>query len=438
MIIAGENFLSLKDVNMAKMLKWGVLGLLAVALLIKLSLWLSVRAVMDDAIEQMAPYMDIKYSGITSSFDGRVGLEKVVIRVPALNDELRVAHAELRFHGLGEMLRFKERLAEGKFPEQMAIKLQGLALDVHGPFMAQLYNQPAERSVFTAMSEVACGKVRNIGTGELLDMGYRTFETDAEFSYQFQSGAQKLSFNLRSDTRDMVAMQMSMTLANMSEKPADLRSNPPRVSLVTVELSDNHYQRKVQEYCAGKLGQDSKLYVQTAVDQFDRVLRSQRIALDPLVLAAYGRYLQDPQSLRLEFNPTEGMVWDGLQFFDAKDVLAMLRPVVLINQQVVEPLGFTWVDPNLSLAVKKTQEPAVEDKPATGTQEEQRPQFVAVEQLPSYAGKRLQFITFEGAYYQGVLHKVENGKVYLSVQFQSGTAEMSLRLDKIDQVRVLF
>ena len=438
MIIAGENFLSLKDVNMAKMLKWGVLGLLAVALLIKLSLWLSVRAVMDDAIEQMAPYMDIKYSGITSSFDGRVGLEKVVIRVPALNDELRVAHAELRFHGLGEMLRFKERLAEGKFPEQMAIKLQGLALDVHGPFMAQLYNQPAERSVFTAMSEVACGKVRNIGTGELLDMGYRTFETDAEFSYQFQSGAQKLSFNLRSDTRDMVAMQMSMTLANMSEKPADLRSNPPRVSLVTVELSDNHYQRKVQEYCAGKLGQDSKLYVQTAVDQFDRVLRSQRIALDPLVLAAYGRYLQDPQSLRLEFNPTEGMVWDGLQFFDAKDVLAMLRPVVLINQQVVEPLGFTWVDPNLSLAVKKTQEPAVEDKPAAGTQEEQRPQFVAVEQLPSYAGKRLQFITFEGAYYQGVLHKVENGKVYLSVQFQSGTAEMSLRLDKIDQVRVLF
>lgn len=438
MIIAGENFLPLKDVYMAKMLKWGVLALLAVALLIKLSLWLSVRAVMDDAIEQMAPYMDIKYSGITSSFDGRVGLEKVVIRVPALNDELRVAHAELRFHGLGEMLRFKERLAEGKFPEQMAIKLQGLALDVHGPFMAQLYNQPAERSVFTAMSEVACGKVRNIGTGELLDMGYRTFETDAEFSYQFQSGAQKLSFNLRSDTRDMVAMQMSMTLANMSEKPADLRSNPPRVSLVTVELSDNHYQRKVQEYCAGKLGQDSKLYVQTAVDQFDRVLRSQRIALDPLVLAAYGRYLQDPQSLRLEFNPTEGMVWDGLQFFDAKDVLAMLRPVVLINQQVVEPLGFTWVDPNLSLAVKKTQEPAVEDKPAAGTQEEQRPQFVAVEQLPSYAGKRLQFITFEGAYYQGVLHKVENGKVYLSVQFQSGTAEMSLRLDKIDQVRVLF
>ena len=51
---------------MAKMLKWGVLGLLAVALLIKLSLWLSVRAVMDDAIEQMAPYMDIKYSGLNS------------------------------------------------------------------------------------------------------------------------------------------------------------------------------------------------------------------------------------------------------------------------------------------------------------------------------------------------------------------------------------
>ncbi|MBH2033334.1 MAG: hypothetical protein I8H73_10810 [Pseudomonadales bacterium] len=422
---------------MNKIIKWAVLGLLAVALLIKLSLWLSVRSVMDDAIEQMAPHMVIKYSGITSSFDGRIGLEKVEIRVPALNDELRVAHAELRFHGLGELLRFKERLAEGKFPEQMAVKLQGLALDVHGPFMAQLYSQPAERSVFTAMSEVACGKVRNIGTGELLDMGYRTFETDAEFSYRFEPGAQKLNFNLRSDTRDMAAMQVSMTLANMSEKPGDLRANPPRVSLVTVEVSDNQYQRKVQEYCAGKVGQDTKQYVQTAVAQFDRVLRSQRIALEPPVLAAYGRYLQDPQSLRLEFNPTEGMVWDGLQFFDAKDVLAMLRPVVLVNQEVVEPLGFTWVDPNVSLAVKNAAEPAVADQPVSAAPGEQRPQFVAVEQLPSYAGKRLQFITFDGAYYQGVLHRVENGKVYLSVQFQSGSAEMSLRLDKIHQVRVL-
>lgn len=423
---------------MSKIVKWALLGLLAVALLIKLSLWLSVRAVMSDAIEQMAPYMEIKYAGITSSFDGRVGLDHLQIRVPALNDELRVAHAELRFHGLGEMLRFKERLAEGKFPEQMAISLQGLELDVHGPFMSQLYDQPAERSVFTAMSEVACGKVRNIGTGELLDMGYRTFSSDAEFSYQFQSGAQKLSFNLRSDTRDMAAIQMSMTLANMSEKPADLRSNPPRVSQVTVEVSDNQYQRKVQEYCAGKLGQDSKRYVQTAVEQFDRVLRSQRIALDAPVLAAYGRYLADPQSLRLEFSPTEGMVWDGLQFFAANDVLGMLKPVVLVNQQVVEPLGFAWVDPNVVLAASKLAESVAAEAPQASASTELRPQFIAVEQLPDYAGKRLQFITFDGAYYQGVLHRVENGKVYLSVQFQSGSAEMSLRLDKIHQVRVLF
>ena len=116
MIIAGENFLPLKDVNMAKMLKWGVLGLLAVALLIKLSLWLSVRAVMDDAIEQMAPYMDIKYSGITSSFDGRVGLEKVVIRVPALNDELRVAHAELRFPWVGGDAALQGTVGRGQIP----------------------------------------------------------------------------------------------------------------------------------------------------------------------------------------------------------------------------------------------------------------------------------------------------------------------------------
>ncbi|WP_137885551.1 hypothetical protein [Pseudomonas sp. 2FE] len=421
---------------MSKILKWGLLSALLIAVLIKLSLWLSVRAIMDDAIGQLSPYMDISYGGITSSFDGRVGLEKVDVRVPALRDSVRVAHAELKFNGLGELLRFKERLAEGKFPEQLAVSLKGLALDVHGPFMQQLYDIPAERSVFTAMSEVACGKVRNIGTTELLDMGYRTFETDAQFSYLFQPGAQKLTFNLTSDTREMGELRLGLSLANMSEKPGDLRVNPPKVALVTVELNDNQYQRKVQEYCAGKLGQSTEVYLKTAVEQFDRVLRSQRVALDSPVLEAYERYLKDPQSLRLELNPSEGMTWDGLQFFEAKDVLAMLRPTLLINRQLVTPLGFAWVDPTAHkepLVAEVVVAEKVESSGATPQYE-----FVNVASLADYSGKRLQFITHDGAYYQGVLHKVENGKAYLSVQFGAGSAEMFLRLEKIDKVRVMF
>src|SRR6218665_2762026 len=106
---------------MARFVKWGLLSVLTIAVLIKLSLWLSVRSIMDDAIARLSPIMDISYGGITSSFDGRVGLEKLVIRVPALGDSVRVEHAQLKFNGLGDLLRFKERLNEGKFPEQLAV-----------------------------------------------------------------------------------------------------------------------------------------------------------------------------------------------------------------------------------------------------------------------------------------------------------------------------
>ncbi|MGE8499237.1 MAG: hypothetical protein ACN6O6_17165 [Pseudomonas sp.] len=423
---------------MSKLIKWGLLSVLAIAVLIKLSLWLSVRSIMTDASEQLSPFMDISYGGITSSFDGRVGLENVRINVPMLRDSLHVAHAELKFNGLGELLRFKERLAEGKFPEQMAVSLKGLALDVHGPFMQSLYDTPAERSVFTAMSEVACGKVRTIGTGELLDMGYRTFETDGEFSYLFQPGAQKLTFNLTSDTRDMGEMRIGLSLANMSEKPGDLRVNPPKIQWVSIELNDNQYQRKVQEYCAGKLGQDQATYLKTAVRQFDKVLRSQRIALDQPVLDAYGRYLNDPQSLRIELDPTEGMAWDGLQFFDAKDVLAMMRPTVLVNREVVQPLGFAWVDPTARVPSEEAlgeTAPAAELLPVTsGTTDG----FVSVASLSDHVGKRLRFVTYDGIYYQGILTRVVNDKAFLSLQGGNGTAEMSLRLDKINTVRVQF
>lgn len=333
-------------------------------------------------------------------------------------------------------MRFKESLAEGKFPEQLAVNLKGLALDVHGPFMQQLYDAPSERSLFSAMSEVSCGKVRFIGTTELLDMGYRTFESDAEVAYSFSPAAKTLHFSMTADTRDMAELKVTLALANMSDNPGDMRVKPPELSLVAIEINDNQYQRKVQEYCAGKMGQTSEAYLKTAVEQFDKVMRSQRVALEPAVLEAYGRYLKDPQSLRLELNPNAGLSWDGLQFFEAKDVVGMLHPTLLVNNQAVSPVGFAWFDPNAReeplpnemIAVEK-----VESKAAT-----QQYEFVSVASLPEYAGKRLQFITHDRTYYQGVLRKVENGKAYLSVQFGSGSAEMFLRLDKIDKVRVMF
>ncbi|MFR0691824.1 hypothetical protein ACLUTX_20670 [Enterobacterales bacterium AE_CKDN230030158-1A_HGKHYDSX7] len=423
---------------MSKLLKWSFLAIIAIALIIKASLWLSVRSVVNDAIARVSPFMEITYGGISSSFDGRVGLQNVVIRVPMAKDSLKVDHAQLKFNGLRELLSFKERLADGKLPEQMAIDLKGVELQIHGPFMQSLYAEPAEQSAFTAMSEVACGSVRNIGVDELLQMGYRTLESDIEFSYRLLPGAQTLTFDLRSDTRDMLALHTSMTLINVSERPGDMRVNPPRVSQLIVEMNDNQYQRRVSEFCRGKLGLDPKAYAALSVEQFDKALRQQRIALDKPLLEAYGRYLADPGSLRIELTPSEGMAWDGLQFFEPKDVIQMLHPVVLVNQQSVTPLGFTWVDPLKKKITPESQYQMVSAQETVESQARtQQYEFVSVESLAQYTGKRLQFITFDGAYYQGVLHKVENGRVYITVLLGTGSAEMFLRLNKINQVRVM-
>ncbi|MDX5371030.1 MAG: hypothetical protein LPK18_01145 [Pseudomonadaceae bacterium] len=422
---------------MSKLIKWGLLAILAIAVLIKVSLWLSVRSIMDDAIARMAPTVKLSYQGITSSFDGRVGVEGIEMAIPMFRDEIRIAHAELQFKGLRDLLSFKERLEAGKFPEQMAVNVEGLELDVHGPFMEMIHQMPAQPDLHTALTGVACGSSKRIGVDELLDMGYRTLETDGQFSYRFQPGAQTLSFNLNADTRDMGDYRLGFTLENMPETPGDLRVNPPRISTITLEINDNQYQRKINSYCAAKLGQSEEQYLQTSLEHLDRSLRAQRIALDPALLKSLEAYYKEPQSLRLELTPSEwATLDDGLRFFEPDDVIAMLRPVLLINQQVVEPLAFSWVDPQ---AVKEPEpDELVRAEAVDSAQPSRQYEFVSVASLASHAGKRLQFITYDGTYYQGVLHKVENDKAFLSVQFGTGSAEMFLRLEKIDKVRVLF
>ncbi|TRX74942.1 hypothetical protein [Pseudomonas mangiferae] len=421
---------------MAKLLKWGALAVLAIALLIKLSLWLSVRSIMDDAIARLSPLMDVTYTGVTSSFEGRVGLEQLTIRVPMMGDTLVVNHAELKFNGLGELLRFKESLGRGELPKQLALSLKGLTLQVHGPFMQQFYSQPAQRSLLTAMSDVACGDVRTIGTVQLLEMGYRTLESDVELAYRFLPGTKQLLLDLRTDTRDMGEMRVALELANTSDKPGDMAANPPRLAHVTFELNDNQYQRKVQAYCAGKLGQSPQVYLQTAIQHFDQVVRSQQVALDDSLLQAYARYLEDPQSLRLELTPSETMPWGGLNFYDPQDVVRMLNPSVAVNGKAVEPIAFAWAGAPAGKQYGAT------ERITAGPQAEEvrvspRYEFVKADDLPQYAGKRLQFLTYDGVYYQGILRKIQNGKVYISVQVGTGTAEMNLRLNKINKVRVM-
>ncbi|MEO4046598.1 hypothetical protein AAFN46_05830 [Pseudomonas sp. CAU 1711] len=422
---------------MSKLIKWGLLAILAVALLIKASLWLSVRSIMDDAIARMSPAVNLSYEGITSSFDGRVGIEGIEMAIPMFRDEIRIAHAELQFKGLKDLLSFKERLEAGKFPEQMAVNIKGLELDVHGPFMEMIHQMPAQPDLYGAVTSAACGRAKRIGVDELLDMGYRTLETDGQFSYLFQPGAQTLTFNLNADTRDMSDYRLSFTLVNMPETPGDLRVNPPRISTITLEINDNQYQRKINSYCAAKLGQSEEQYLQTSLEHLDKSLRGQRIALDPALLKALEAYYRDPQSLRVELTPSEWATLDeGLRFFEPKDVIAMLRPVLLINQQSVEPLAFSWVDPRA--VAKPEPNELVRAEGGDTVQPGKQYEFVSVASLASHAGKRLQFITYDGTYYQGVLHKVENDRAFLSVQFGTGSAEMFLRLEKIDKVRVLF
>ncbi|WP_339490654.1 hypothetical protein [Pseudomonas sp. EL_65y_Pfl2_R95] len=419
---------------MGKLIKWGVLSILLVAVIIKLSLYLSVRSIMNDAKDRLAPVVDISYGGITSSFDGRVGLDNVSIRIPAVGDKVQIAHAELKFNGLSELLRFKERLAERKLPEQMAVNIEGLSVDVFGPLAQAFYQPPKQADIYSALSAVACGDVKHIGSNELLDMGYRTLETDGEFSYLFEPSAQRLTFNLDSDTRDMGATKVSLGLVNMSDNPADLRSNPPRIKRLSFELSDNQYQRKLQSYCAAKMGLTAEAYRKVALAKIDKSLRHQRVALNQSVLDAYARYLADPQTLRIELEPTEGMVWDGLQFFEAQDALSMMRPTLIVNQELVKDIGFAWVDP---VALKI----AAADKAAKAIVVSSDANlvssgFVNIDALPDYVGRRMRFITYDGMYYQGVLTRVENEKAFLSVQGGNGTAQMSLRLGKIDKVRV--
>lgn len=413
----------------------GLLMALAVFAGAKFALWFTVRQAVDDGIARLSPAARIRYAGISSSLGGRVGLRDLRVEIPLLDDELRIAHLELEFDSLGELLEFRQRLQEGQLPERFALSLQGVQLDARGEII-RLGAAAARRRLAAiglgALSAPACGDGQPVDTADLLAMGVALLRGDLRYSHRLDPLSHRLAVAFEGHSDAFGTARLQATLDDLPDERSAARLAAGRLSHARLELLDNPYPLRLQAYCAARHAGDPAALRDAEVQRLDGLLRSQGVAVGGALLEGYRRYLEAPRQLRIEITPSAGVVWGALALFKAQDVLAMLKPRVTVNRQPVQPIGFEWLrDP-----------PAAPNRPQpeglAGVPRAPGYQYVSVDSLPGHAGRRLQLVTVDGTYYQGVLRKVENDRACLDVQIGNASADVFLRLNKIDKVRVLF
>lgn len=280
----------------------------------------------DGAIEQMAPFTEISYGGISSSWTGSVAINDLRFGLPAFGEEIEVGAIALQTPGFFYLLDFKEKLSKGEYPDTLTLSVEDLEIRLHSEWMrtleARAVAQAATQSVPAPCFESQIEQMntyRPLGYASLLvdfSMGYTLDHDDGQIALEFSQTVQdaydvKGSLNLKAGSVPVSALMRG--------------GYRPVLKSARLTLEDLSYTERLINYCMqqGGLSWDDAIEAQT--EYFSQVLTKLGIVPDAPILNEYKKFLANPEILRVSAEPPSPVDLSRLDLYKAEDIPNLLN-----------------------------------------------------------------------------------------------------------------
>jgi len=280
----------------------------------------------DSAIEQMAPFTEISYSGISSSWEGSVAVNGLIFSLPAFGEEIEVGAIALQTPGFFYLLDFKEKMSKGEFPDTLTLSVEDLEVRLHSEWMrtveARAAAQAAAESIPVPCFESQVQQMntyRPLGYGSLLvdfSMGYTLDRDDGQIALEFSQTVQdaydvKGSLNLKAGSVPVSALMMG--------------GYRPVLKSARLTLEDLSYTERLISYCVEKTGLSRDQAVDAQAEYFSQVLTKFGIVPDAPIMNEYKKFLDQPEILRVSAEPPRPVDLSRLDLYKAEDIPNLLN-----------------------------------------------------------------------------------------------------------------
>jgi hypothetical protein len=399
--------------------------------------WYKVKTGMDRAVEQSAPFADLKYTSIYVSprLDGTVGVDGIVIRPKMTDDEFKIQSVRLSLPGIFPLL----TASKDDFPESMRLSVSGIGIDLNSPLLMSLSSmqkeavktQGKQRSFPLASYEtLGCGSVQTIGIDELTRMGYQTMEIDIEMEYRYAKIKNLL--NLSSVVR-MKGMQSVDIKSEMRIPPSELAQGNFAnlvVDSIRVDLIDAGYAAQRNRFCAAQLASTEEAYLGKNLELLSRELGT----TFPLeTVEAYKKVMQGGR-MTLEIAPKPGTEFATLNRYAAKDVIDMLGIKLKLDSHEVDFSKFEWGKSYSAVRADSGVEEAPKSAAATPLPIA-KPAHVPASyhatspaKLGRYVGYKVRLTTRTGLDRDGIITGAEAGSITLRQTASAGKGFISFQI----------
>lgn len=404
-------------------------------------LWYKVKSAADDLIQAAAPFAEISYDGIHTTFSGEVGVKHLLIKPRGIPDEIRAEALIVQAPNLLFLFTAAGSFEQGRLPEKFGVVLQGLELKMDCPiagFFAAAERQPQG----LALPLETCGSTR-IGPRQLIRMGYTRTVSDIEFGYVTLSPS-SFAINMGFATRGMGELYLDGRLNGVADNLSQMGAARPTISRLRVHYGDRGYNSRLAEYCTASLQISKEAYLARQQAAIEELLKEIGVMpeqpLEPAVAELFG----DGGKLEIVLSPTQPLSPGELQFYRPHQRGQILQPELNINGKPVALIGYSGTRSQTPAAVAQA-EPA---KPAnTGTpaapavkgpaMQEARFRRVETAELGRHLGWPARFTLTSGRRIEGVLEEARENSVVITRRFSNGTMSHGVNFDEVEQVEVL-
>jgi len=424
-------------------LKSPVIGVLLLALStyagIKVKLYFGVQDAMESLILVASPYATIKYTGITSSLTGSLGVQGVEIQTKDAVVPVRIGSAQLRGPGFGFIWGLARGKASGELPEWLELAFEDLDL----PYVENLVPSPdAPVSIKDLLSTTtqpdACSLAGIFGEGGMYSRDRFPLRMGIRIGYRTGGQAGPAQLYGYYGLAGGESLYMEFNLSGMPSPQSAMLGKVPNLERYSFTFQPDAAQvSSVVNKCAERAGVAPANFVDKLMAGSDKDFAAAFGVVPGTGLRqALRTYLLSPAPVQVTGAPNLDLTRQPSLPNDPKLLVSLLQPRVTVGTETIHDLGFRA--PRAEEPVLKPSSAADQTQAAPILRPKPRWLVTPVQELVLHLQKEVRIQSAKHPKpVEGLLVAIERGKASVEQRVAQGKLTTHVGLKDIEKLEVL-
>lgn len=376
----------------------------------------------------------LDYVRVKITPDGSIQVENVRISAPGMPQDLFAERVVLRTGSIIGVHKLAMDVRNKRVPQQLGVSILGAKVFLDDDNFDQL---SAMRTNGASLSAAGCGERRRFSGPDFVAMGYPdTVLMDAHLDFRTIAN-EWFELALRSVTEDMhdvsIKIDFSMQAASRDMAATAMAMAGAEVNELRLDYKDLGYAARILDFCQRASGLEPAEYIDVHLQAWQNAWQSSGFMAGNVMLAAYGQFLQQPESMGISARPRSKLTLVGMSAL-APDLLPyQFQTTLEVNGSVVGAIDLTamnqaerqaWqlANPGQAAATAAAAKPKVQTADLRSAEPTRSgPQAVTVTQLRDHLNAQVTLRLATGKILEGRIRRFDPDYLQLQSYLSGGT-----------------